>query len=225
MSDEREAPAGRPDEWLEHAKAAHAALLGDVAGLDDDQARGASLLPHWSRGHVLTHLARNADSNTGIFRAAAAGDVVAQYPGGVEQRTNDIEAGCNRPAAELVADLVEAIGRLEAAWDTTPDEVWATGQGGSMARGPVSLQEWVFSRWRETEVHHSDLGIGFSWVNWSAPYVAEELRRATVTYAAQQPAGQGELPAGALALVPSERLAWLMGRHWPDGLPEAPRWI
>ena len=35
---------------------------------------------------------------------------------------------------------------------------------------------------------------------------------------------EGELPPAALALVPAERLAWLLGRHWPDGLHEAPAW-
>lgn len=215
----------KPTEWLDGAKAAHAALLADLDGLDDATARGASMLPHWSRGHVLTHLARNADSNTRMFLAVQRGEVVEQYPGGWEQREGDIAAGCDRPAAELVADVASAVARLEAAWDTTSDEGWEEGRGGSVSRGPLALPEWVFSRWRETEVHHSDLGIGYTWARWSAPYVSEELRRATMTYRAQQPEGQDELPAAALALIPNERLAWLLGRHWPDGLPEAPRWI
>ena len=211
----------KPDDWITEAKAAHAALLADIADLDDATARGASLLPHWTRGHVLTHLARNADSNTGMFLAAQRGEIEVQYPGGGEQRERDIAAGADRPAAELVADVASAVASLEAAWDSTPDDVWATGQGRSLGRGDIGLDEWVFSRWRETEVHHSDLGIGFTWARWSAPYVDEELRRATEGYRAQQ----GELPDAAMALLPAERLAWLLGRHWPDGLHEAPRWI
>jgi maleylpyruvate isomerase len=210
----------RPDEWIGGAKAAHVALLTDLDGLDDATARGASLLPHWTRGHVLTHIARNADSNTGMFRAAQRGEVVAQYPGGLDQRERDIAAGAGRTAAELVADVATAIASLESAWDSTSQEVWAVGRGGSVARGDVGLDEWVFSRWRETEVHHNDLGIGFTWARWSPAYVNEDLRRATDGYTAQH----GELPDGALQLLPSERLAWLLGRHWPDGLHEAPRW-
>src|SRR6476661_9592554 len=87
----------KPDDWITEAKAAHARLLADIADLDNATARGASLLPHWTRGHVLTHLARNADSNTGMFRAAQRGEVVFQYPGGADQRTGDIEAGAGRP--------------------------------------------------------------------------------------------------------------------------------
>jgi maleylpyruvate isomerase len=215
----------RPDEWLQGATAAHASLLQDLDGLDDDTARAASLLPHWTRGHVVTHLARNADSNTGISVAAQRGEVVDQYPGGADQRTRDIEAGSGRPAAELVGDLAVSIERLEAAWASTSEEVWSTGLGRSSSRREVSLAEWVFSRWRETEVHHSDLGLGFTWARWSAGFVREDLRRATMNYRAQAPMGMGELPHIALQLVPAERLAWLLGRHWPDGLHEAPRWV
>jgi maleylpyruvate isomerase len=211
----------KPGDWLEGVKAAHARLLDDVAGIDDATVRGASLLPHWSRGHVLTHLARNADSNTGMFLAAQRGEVVDQYPGGAEQREGDITAGAGRPAAALVADVTESVGALEAAWDSTPDDVWRDGLGRSWSRGAVGLDEWVFSRWRETEVHHNDLGIGFTWARWSPSYVDEDLRRATAAYLDRE----GELPAAALALVPAERLAWLMGRHWPDGLHEAPPWL
>ena len=214
-----------PLEWLEGAKASHAALVADLAEVDDKAARGPSLLPGWSRGHVLTHLARNADGNTAIFLAARQGLVADQYPGGREQRSNDIEVGSGRSAAELAIDVESSIVRLEAAWDATPDDGWDVGRGRGTTGGEVSLSEWLFSRWRETEVHHADLGLGYTWARWPAAYVREDLRRATMAYRAQQPMGQGELPAAALALVPNERLAWLLGRHWPDGLHEAPRWI
>jgi len=211
----------KPVDWIEGVKLAHRELLADLDGFDDAAARGASLLPHWSRGHVLTHLARSADSHTGMFLAAQQGEVGVQYPGGPEQRAGDIAAGADRPAAELVADLTAAIAALEAAWDTTTDEVWATGRGQTAAVGDVGLDELVFRRWRETEVHHNDLGIGFTWARWTAAYVEEDLRRVTARYVAKD----GEMPQAALALVPAERLAWLLGRHWPDGLHEAPPWI
>jgi maleylpyruvate isomerase len=214
-----------PSEWLDGARASHAALIADLVEVDDKAARGPSLLPGWSRGHVLTHLARNADGNTRIFLAAQQGEVADQYPGGREQRSSDIEAGSGRSAAELAIDVESSIVRLEAAWDATPEDLWDAGRGRGPAGGEASLTEWVFSRWRETEVHHADLGLGYSWARWPSAYVREDLRRATMAYRAQQPMGQGELPAPALALVPNERLAWLLGRHWPDGLHEAPRWI
>ena len=52
-----------------------------------------SLLPGWTRGHVLTHIARNADSFVRVLEAARRGEVVTQYEGGVDGRNADIEAG------------------------------------------------------------------------------------------------------------------------------------
>jgi maleylpyruvate isomerase len=215
----------KPTEWVAHAKAAHASLLGDIGALDDTAARASSLLPGWSRGHVLTHVARNADSTTRIFRGAQQGDVVDQYPGGSEQRSGDIDAGAGRSAAELIDDVTTACGGLEAAWDDTDDDVWEHGRGRSRGGGEIALAEWVLGRWREVEVHHADLDVGFGWADWSSALVREELRRAVMRYRADQPMGATELPAAALALRPKERLAWLFGRTRPAGLPEAPPWM
>ncbi len=37
-------------------------LLATAARLTDEDLRAPSLLPGWTRGHVLAHVARNADS-------------------------------------------------------------------------------------------------------------------------------------------------------------------
>jgi maleylpyruvate isomerase len=215
----------RPDEWWAGARAAHDRLLASLNGFSDDAAREPSLLPDWTRGHVLTHLARNADSNTHIFRAAQRGEIAPQYPGGAEQRAHDIEAGAGRPVVELVQDVATACATLESAWADTTDEVWATGKGGSIQRGPHSLPEWVFRRWREVEIHHVDLALGYGFDDWPPAYVREELRRGAMAYRATQPMGAGEFPPPVLALPPPQRLAWLTGRSQPAGLPEPPAWI
>ncbi len=53
---------------------ATAALVSDLDGLTDREARGQSLLPGWSRGHVLTHLARNAEGGTRLLTWARTGE-------------------------------------------------------------------------------------------------------------------------------------------------------
>jgi len=68
-----------------------------------------SRLPGWSVGHVLTHLARNADSIGRVLAAADRGETVARYAPG--QRDAEIESGATRPADELVADVRAAIER------------------------------------------------------------------------------------------------------------------
>src|SRR5262245_61714365 len=101
--------------------AAHAALVDHLdamtggAGADPTL---PSLLPGWTRGHVLTHIARNADSFVRLLDAARNGEVVAQYAGGVEGRNADIEAGSTRDWDSLVDDVRSSARQL--------DEVFAT---------------------------------------------------------------------------------------------------
>ena len=128
------------------------------------------------RGHVVTHLARNADSFTGMIAAAARGEVIEQYPGGVRQRADDIEAGAGRPAEALLADVTRACAELERAWANSSDEIWRTGAGRSRD-ALVPLVELPFRRWRETEIHHADLGLDFSWSDWDDAFVAAELEQ------------------------------------------------
>ena len=206
------------------ATAAHAALLAALQPLTDADARAASLLPNWTVGHVLTHIARNADSNVLMLDAANRGEVGAQYPGGAEQRNGDIESGAGRSAAELVADVAAACGRLEAAWAATTAEGW---QGtGQTFVGPVPIGVLPFRRWRETIVHHADCGVVngekvFSWRDWPTEYVRLELEQMTMLWASRKPMGMTTLPAAALAVEDRHRLAWLMGRAPIDGLAPA----
>ncbi len=72
--------------------------------MTDDEARQPSRLPGWTRGHVMTHLARNADGLRNLAEGAIAGEERAMYPS-AEQREADIEAGSGRPAAELHTDI------------------------------------------------------------------------------------------------------------------------
>jgi maleylpyruvate isomerase len=156
----------RPTAAIEGCLQAHRSLLQTIEGLGDDEARAPSLLPGWTRGHVLTHLARNADSVVRRLRGAAAGEVVDQYPGGRAGRAADIEAGAGRPAGELVADVRATAGQVDdlcgslpdAAWDGLTRDVDGTAQRAHLVVG---------SRWREVEVHHADLGLGFTPARWS----------------------------------------------------------
>lgn len=162
----------QPDRAAELCVAAHQRLLARVNGIDDDTARSASLLPGWSVGHVLTHLARNADGHAHRLRGALDGLDLPRYPGGRKQREGEIEAGAGRPAAELVADLAESQRQLEQlfvecaarGWPS-PETVEAYGAQASPAH-----------RLREAEMHHVDLGLGYLPGDWPEDYVAWDLR-------------------------------------------------
>ena len=84
---------------IDRVAEAHAALddhLDAMSGSSGADPALPSLLPEWTRGHVLTHIARNADSFVRVLEAARRGEVVTQYEGGVASRNADIEAGASR---------------------------------------------------------------------------------------------------------------------------------
>jgi maleylpyruvate isomerase len=198
--------------------ASHQLLLASFDNLTDLQAASPSLLPDWNVGHVLTHLARNADSHTLMLEAAERGEVADQYPGGVQQRAADIESGAQRVAAELVQDVRASIYRLEGCWATL-SQGWL-GEGRTV-RGVAKITDLPFLRWREVAVHHADLGLGYSWPDWPGDYVRIELGRMTALWGSRRPMGLTTLPPEALAAQQTHRLAWLMGRAAIDGLEPA----
>ena len=61
---------------------AHMGMSHVVADLGDAEVRRASELPGWSVGHLLTHLARNAESMCRRIDAALRSEIVDQYEGG-----------------------------------------------------------------------------------------------------------------------------------------------
>lgn len=204
---------------LRGVAAAHRALEERLHGLTDEQARRASLLPDWSVGHVLTHIARNADGLRRMVEGAARGDAAEMYPGGFAARTADIEAGAGRTAAALVDDVRMSAARLELAFEGLTPDGWA-GQGITVF-GPVAVDELPFRRWREAEVHHADLGLGYGWRDWPAEYVRTELRVLGMLWDSRRPMGLTGLPPEALAVDEHERAAWLLGRTDVPGLPAA----
>ncbi|HEY6472120.1 MAG TPA: maleylpyruvate isomerase N-terminal domain-containing protein [Acidimicrobiales bacterium] len=189
------AAAGKPLEWIDGCLSAQTALQADLEGLDDATARAPSLLPGWSVGHLLTHLARNADSVVWRLEGAANGELRDQYPGGLERRHADIESGAARPATELVDDVRASSAAVARVVAELPDLAWDAPSRTS--RGVVEpSRDAVFSRWREVVVHHGDLGFGP--VRLPTGLVNEWLAR--------------ELPGLANRTDPSTLLAWVIGR-------------
>src|SRR5260370_18500706 len=78
-------------------------MLATVAKLTDEDLRQPSALPGWTRGHVVAHIARNADSCWNLLEWARTGVEVPQYPND-EVREAGVEASAGRPAAQLLAE-------------------------------------------------------------------------------------------------------------------------
>lgn len=203
---------------VEGCAQAHQALLVSIESITTQDCRDASGLANWTRGHVLTHLARNADSHAHLLACAGRGEVGEQYAGGYAGRVAAIEEGAGRTAEELVADVRRSIYALEAAWSQATFDTWS-GSGLNSKGDVIPMADVVFLRWREVEVHHADLALGFSFADWSDEYVRLELDRQVMLWRSRRSLGLTTLPETAMRLDPHTRLAWLLGRHPVDGLP------
>ena len=138
----------------------------------DSWARQPSLLPGWTSGHVLSHLARNADAMVRTLSGTVQGEQIPMYDG-EEARAADIEAGAGRPAAELAADVTASAARLAETWARLDDADW---QREALTReGPVPAVRLIGMRWREVEIHRVDLADGYGPGDWPASFVAPLL--------------------------------------------------
>jgi maleylpyruvate isomerase len=208
-----------PDTDIARVADAHARLLAAIEGLTDDQVHQASLLPDWTVAHVLTHLARNADSHVRRVAGALRGEFVEQYAGGVEGRAADIEAGARRSAAALVADVRQTAHAVDDAWRDLPDATWDA-RSRDVGGRDRALRELPSRRWQEIEVHLVDLGIGVTHRDWPDEFVAEWLPRMRRHFQPDLPPDADTLPFDD----PRDELAWLYGRLHRSDLPQLPSW-
>ena len=134
-------------------------LLTSAGALTDAQAAAASRLPGWTRGHVLTHLARNADGFVNLLTWARTGVKTPMYPSEAA-RDAGIEAGHGRRAAELTADLRGSSAAFAAAAAGLTAADWAA----QVERRGDSFpaREILARRWAELEFHHVDLDARLS---------------------------------------------------------------
>jgi maleylpyruvate isomerase len=219
-------------------------LLRTAADLDDAAVAAPSKLPGWTRGHVLTHVARNADAYTNLLIWARTGVETPPYATPTA-RAEGIEAGAGRSAAEQLADIRTAHGRFADAAAAMPVDSWAfvlpvTGL-------PAAAVPWA--RLREVEVHHVDLAAGYTPDDWSEAFAQRLLREIVGKVSAATPPPPALVlrpdgvdhpltigrPDGAPTVAgPTRSLAaWLAGRGdgaglevSPDGpLPAPPKWM
>jgi maleylpyruvate isomerase len=234
---------------LDRLAAATGRLLATATALSDAQACEPSLLPGWTRGHVLSHIARNADGMINLLNWAQTGTEIPMYAS-AESRTADIEAGAGRPAADLTADVRESAARFAAEAAAMPGDAWAVHVRALRGPGFPAL-EVLDRRLSEVEIHHVDLAAGYAPSDWPADFVAGALHRVAdsftgrddtpccLVWAESAPHGYRIGPAGTdsppvvVRGQPAALLAWLLGRDsgtglqvsgQADGPPVLPAW-
>ena len=204
-----------PDEDIARVAGAQARFDAAIADLRDADVRRASALPDWTNGHVLSHVARNADSHIRRTDAARRGEVIEQYPGGHAGRAAEIEAGAHRSAAELVEDVRSSGAAVLTAWRSTPADAW-DGMTTDLGGRERPLWQLVGRRWQELEVHVIDLGVGVTYEDWPDDFVAMWAPRLRQYFGDQVPPSTG--------LTDREELAWFYGRYARDDLPVLRPW-
>jgi maleylpyruvate isomerase len=146
--------------------------LQALTQLDDESAQRSSVLPGWSRAHVVAHLSRNADAFTGVLAAVAAGRPAAMY-GSNEERDQEIEETVARhDLPGLVEDAIGSVARLtEAFWacDADPDAPYSRLPGDAAT---FPLRTLGPRRRAEVEIHHADLDVGYLPSEWPTDFSA-----------------------------------------------------
>ncbi len=234
-------PADRYEASLAELSGSTVRLVAAVRALDDAALREPSLLPGWTRGHVVAHLARNADGLVNLATWARTGVETPMYPGGRATRDADIERDAGRPASEQVADTEAASERLAAALADLPAGALGVelrlGSGTTVPAGLLPLR-----RIREVEIHLVDLAAGYRPTDWSLAFAERTLDELTPSIRSS-PIGVLRDPGTgrSWALAPDrpaltgpaqDLLGWLVGRGDGTGLsfdgtgsvPSAPPW-
>lgn len=198
-------------------------LLATAAGLTGPQAREPSSLPGWSRGHVLTHLARNADGLRNLLIWARTGVVTPQYPSG-QARNEAIEAGAGRPAAELLADLRDSAAAFAAEAAGMPPGSWRVSVHGVRGRGhPAWYTLW--RRLSEVEIHHVDLAAGYQPGDWPGWFVTDRLESVSAQFDEQEDAPAALLSVTGAAAGLEYRIGTAGGARQPGVRVSGPGWL
>jgi maleylpyruvate isomerase len=238
---------------LDEINAATEHLLGSVAHLTDDDMTTPSLCAGWTRGHVLTHLARNADGLCNMLNTASTGEVTPMYESS-EKRDADIEAGAGRSADEIRADVLDSANRFTVAFEAVRPDQWDTHVYRTPGAEPVDAVTIGDRRLGEVQIHHVDLGLDFTPAHWSDSFTDAQFTSTLARFTGRDdfpPLRLGVEEEDAWFAINAEPdaedviavhgpkralLAWLMGRASGDGLvatvpaggrgplPELPDW-
>jgi maleylpyruvate isomerase len=198
-------------------------LLSAAAGLDDASVTEPSRLPGWSRGHVLAHLARNADALVNVLEGRP------MYASG-EARAADIERDAPRPLEVQLADVRESAARFQAVGAAPAD--WS--RTVELRNGVTDVAARVpLRRWAEVELHHVDLGIGYELEDLPAEFTEREIgflaarftghaevppTRITDGTRAWNTGRRAAEPEVTVTGSPADLVGWLAGRRDGSGL-------
>lgn len=173
-------------------RSATQSLVRTVDALAEPLWTGPSLLPGWSRAHLVAHLTLNAEALAGVLEGLREGEPVPMYPS-LAARDGDIADLAVARVADLRERFLASTTTFVRAAEDLPPEA-ADERVERIPDGPTFVaREAVGMRLREVEVHHADLDAGYTRHRWPVAF-AELL----VDLLAAPRAGSGRLVASDL---------------------------
>ena len=148
-------------------------LLDAARVIAEPDLRVPSLLPGWTRAHVLAHLARGADAMRNLLIGARSGQNRPAYVS-AEARDADIENGAGMKAKDLMAEVADSAMAFRTIARQLPDGAWQF-QVQVLDSAPFPAEQLLTRRLVEVELHHCDLGAGYSAARWPTAFAAMEL--------------------------------------------------
>ncbi|HET8662742.1 MAG TPA: maleylpyruvate isomerase family mycothiol-dependent enzyme [Nocardioides sp.] len=221
-------PGGEREQAAGHLAEASARLVRTVDRFHGDDWTAPSLLPQWTRAHVVAHLALNAEGMTNLLR----GLVPTMYASD-DQRARDIADLGSAEPDEIRDRLLAGVTRLQESFDAVPDDAWETRVERTPGGRTMRFASFPGMRWREVEIHHADLDAGYTRADWT-PDFAEHLldamakrlrpRQAFEVRPHDSPrtwvfgSGEAEYPVPVVTGTAADLAWWLTGRPAGDEL-------
>lgn len=148
-------------------------LLGTARVIAEPDLRQPSLLPGWTRAHVLAHLARSADAMRTLLIGLRSGQELPAYAS-AGARAADIERSAAQQAKDLVADVADSAMALRTIARQLPGQAWPRPVR-ILDSAPFPAAQLLTRRLVEVELHHCDLAAGYSPADWPAAFASMEL--------------------------------------------------
>lgn len=153
------------DSVLEALRLSDQRAIRTVDSLSDEQWGEPSVLPGWTRGHVVAHLALNAEGFNRALDGIQDGKSQAIYDSDGSRDTAIEELATADPAA-IRDRYFAATTRLRHTFGALTSDQWEE----RVTRVP-DAPEWPVAtlptfRRREVEIHHADLACSYSAADW-----------------------------------------------------------
>lgn len=216
-----------PGPVLRMLESATRRVVRTVDAMADFQFAEPSLLPGWSRGHVVAHLTLNAEGLSGALEGVREGRDLPIYAS-QDARDGDIEQLSGLEPSALLERFLASTTQVHRAVAELPQDL----HGVRIERTPGSDRVFTAGRLgemrlREVEIHHADLDLDYTFADWPDDFTTflldsdskvqdgPALTLDAVDLGRQFVYGDGE---GPTITGPGSALAWWATGRDPGGL-------